>query len=106
MYEGRQQRRGRRAPVWRDNTRDNIHPFHPLHCVQKTPRFARSGAVHRIHTRRTWLRALWTDWSVEVRVFSGALAKALSMASRRRASSPRRACSLVRNRFESVIRLS
>jgi hypothetical protein len=30
-------------------------------------------AAESIHTTRTWLRALWTDWSVEVRVFSGAL---------------------------------
>jgi hypothetical protein len=29
-------------------------------------------AAQSIHTARTWLRALWTDWSVEVRVLSGA----------------------------------
>jgi hypothetical protein len=29
-----------------------------------------------IYTRRSRLRALWTVWSVEVRVFSGALGKA------------------------------
>jgi hypothetical protein len=32
-------------------------------------------AAHSIHTTRTWLRALWTEWSVEVRVLSGALEK-------------------------------
>ena len=32
-------------------------------------------AAQSIHTTRTWLRALWTDWSVEVRVLSGALGK-------------------------------
>jgi len=33
-------------------------------------------AGQSIYSARTWLRALWTEWSVEVRVFSGAWRKA------------------------------
>jgi hypothetical protein len=38
-----------------------------------SPQITTSG---KSYTRATGLRALWTDWSVEVRVLSGALEKA------------------------------
>jgi hypothetical protein len=44
--------------------------------VQKTRRFAGVGPQKTHLHRAIRLRALWTVWSVEVRVFSGALEKA------------------------------
>jgi hypothetical protein len=46
----------------------------------------------RIYTGGTRLRALWTDWSMGVRVFSGALGKAPLVGAFFRFSRPRRSC--------------
>ena len=51
------------TPSIASNTCSKPRDFHDL------------DAAKRIHTARTWLRALWTVWSVEVRVFSGAWRK-------------------------------
>jgi hypothetical protein len=48
----------------RDNTRDNIDPFHRVQYVQKPHDLPDLDAAQSIHTTRTWLRALWTEWSV------------------------------------------
>ena len=62
------------AGAGRDNTRDNIHPFYCVQCVHQTSQFGPSGRPWK-HLHGPRLRALWTLWSVEVRVLSGALGK-------------------------------
>ena len=59
----------------RDNTRDNIHPVHYVQCVRQTSQLGRSGRCWK-HLHAPSKGALWTLWSVEVRVLSGALQKA------------------------------
>ena len=53
----------------------NIHPVHGQ--VEKPPNLRALDLRKLIYGRRLRLRALWTEWSVEVRVLSGALGKAL-----------------------------
>jgi hypothetical protein len=65
----------RRGPP-ADNTGDNIQPSQSLKCVPKTFDLGDLAAAERIHTGPIWLRALWTLWSVEVRVLFGALGEA------------------------------
>jgi hypothetical protein len=59
----------------RDNTRDNIHCVHPSSASTKPPNLDDLDAPGSIYTGHTRLRALWTVWSVEVRVLSGGLEK-------------------------------
>jgi hypothetical protein len=59
----------------RGNTGGNIHPVRCVHSVHGSSQSGRLEADRRIYTRRSRLRALWTEWSVEVRVLSGALGK-------------------------------
>ena len=53
--------------------RGNIRPVQPVQRVQKTAQLRSLDAGKRIDAGRPRLRALWTEWSVEVRVLSGAL---------------------------------
>ena len=60
-FQGRQ-RREDGAP------RNNIHPVRYGQSVQRISQFGRSGRPWTHPPRRTRLRALWTEWSVEVRI--------------------------------------
>jgi len=53
-------------------------PSSPSNASRKSRNLDDLDAHEPIYTNRIGLRALWTDWFLEVRVFSGALGKAPS----------------------------
>ena len=63
------------AALGRGNTRSNIHSVNASNASSKSTNLDDLDARGNIYAPCTGLRALWTLWSVEVRVLSGALGK-------------------------------